>query len=106
MNRKIKTSISRNKKKFKEESILIHFNYKKSVIINTNTSECIMRACLQQIDNQEWKWLIVYYAWKLMFTEQWYNVHDWEITKTTQKNQVIYKIKHLKKILQNIHQKK
>ena len=29
-----------------------------------------------------------------------------EITKTTKKNQVIYKIKYLKKILQNLHQEK
>ena len=39
MNEIIKTSISKNKKKFKEESILIHFNYKKSAIIDADASE-------------------------------------------------------------------
>ena len=31
---------------------------------------------------------------------------DQEITEATQKNQMIYKIRYLKKILQNIYQKK
>ena len=35
------------KKKFKEKSILIHFNYEKSVIINADASEKIIRAWLQ-----------------------------------------------------------
>ena len=39
------------KEKFKKKSILIHFNYKKSAIINTDASEHIMKACLQQLDN-------------------------------------------------------
>ena len=32
------------KEKFKKKSILIHFNYKKSAIINTDVSEKAMRA--------------------------------------------------------------
>ena len=43
------------KDKFKEELILIHFNYEKSVIIDADTSERAMRAWLQQVDNKEWK---------------------------------------------------
>ena len=35
------------KEKFKEKSILIHFNYKKSVIINADASEKTMKAWLQ-----------------------------------------------------------
>ena len=53
MNEITKTSISKNSKKFKKKSILIHFNYKKSAIINTNALKKIMRAQLQQINNQK-----------------------------------------------------
>jgi len=35
------------KKKFKEELILIYFDYRKSAIINTDVSECAMRVWLQ-----------------------------------------------------------
>ena len=70
MNKKTKMSISENKKKFKEKLILIYFNYKKSVIIDVNVSEHIMKACLQQLDNQKQKWLIACYTWKLMSIEQ------------------------------------
>ena len=59
--------------------ILIYFDYEKSVIIDVNASEHVMRACLQQIEDQKWKWLIAYYAWKLTLTEQWYDIHDWEM---------------------------
>ena len=38
--------------------------------------------------------------------EQIFVIIDQEITKMTKKNQVIYKIKYLKKILQNSHQEK
>ena len=58
------------KKKFKEESILMHFDYKKSAIINADTSERAMRAQLQQINEKKWKWLIACYTQKLTFTEQ------------------------------------
>ena len=34
------------KEKFKKESILIHFDYEKSAIINADASECVMRAHL------------------------------------------------------------
>ena len=39
------------KKKFKKELILIYFNYKKSVIIDADILEKIMRAWLQQIND-------------------------------------------------------
>ena len=58
------------KKKFKEESILIHFNYKKSAIIDANASEKAMRAWLQQIDDQKQKWLITCYTQKLTLMKQ------------------------------------
>ena len=58
------------KKKFKKESILMHFDYEKSVIINADTSERAMRAQLQQIDDQEQKRLIACYTQKLILTEQ------------------------------------
>ena len=41
------------KKKFKKESILIHFDYEKLVIIDADTSERIMRAQLQQVNDKE-----------------------------------------------------
>ena len=41
------------KKKFKEESILMYFDYKKSVIINADISEKAMRAQLQQVDDEK-----------------------------------------------------
>ena len=74
-----KQAFQKIKKKFKEKSILIHFDYEKSAIINTDASERAMRAQLQQIDDQEWKWLIACYAQKLTLTEQWYDVHDREM---------------------------
>ena len=46
MNKKTKISISRNKKKFKKELILIYFDYEKSVIINADASEYVMKAHL------------------------------------------------------------
>ena len=67
------------KKKFKEESILIHFNYEKSVIIDADTSKKTMKAWLQQIDDEKQKWLITCYAWKLIFMKQWYDIHDRKI---------------------------
>ena len=53
------------KKKFKEKSILIHFDYKKSAIINADASEKTMRAQLQQINEKKQKQLITCYIWKL-----------------------------------------
>ena len=41
------------KEKFKKKSILIYFDYEKSVIINADASEKAMRAQLQQIDDEE-----------------------------------------------------
>ena len=41
------------KKKFKEKSILMHFDYEKSAIINADASEYVMRACLQQLNDQK-----------------------------------------------------
>ena len=41
------------KKKFKKKSILVHFNYEKSVIINADILEKAMKAQLQQIDNEK-----------------------------------------------------
>ena len=38
-----------------------------------------MRAWLQQIDDEKWKWLIACYIWKLTSTEQQYDVHDREM---------------------------
>ncbi len=46
-----KQALQKIKEKFKEELILIHFDYKKSAIINANTSERAMRAQLQQIND-------------------------------------------------------
>ena len=43
------------KKKFKKKSILIHFDYEKPAIINTDASKRTMRAQLQQINNEKWK---------------------------------------------------
>ena len=67
------------KKKFKKKSILIHFNYEKSVIIDMNASERVMRAQLQQTDDKKQRQLITCYAWKLTLTEQQYDVHDREM---------------------------
>ena len=58
------------KEKFKKKSILIYFDYEKSVIIDADALEKAMRAWLQQIDNEKWKWLIACYAQKLTFTKQ------------------------------------
>ena len=69
MNRIIKISISRNKKKFKKELILIHFNYKKSAIINADASKRIIKAQLQQIDEKKQKQLITCYTQKLTSTK-------------------------------------
>ena len=58
------------KKKFKKESVLIYFDYKKPVIINADASERAMRAQLQQVNDQEQKQLITCYTQKLTFTKQ------------------------------------
>ena len=76
MNRKTEMSISENKKKFKKKLILIHFDYEKSAIIDADASEKAIKAWLQQIDDEKWKWLIACYMWKLMLTKQWYDIHD------------------------------
>ena len=77
---------------------MIHFNYEKSVIIDADTSEKVMRAQLQQVNNKEWKWLITCYAWKLTLTEQQYDVHDREmlaiIEALEQWRTYLQKIKH------------
>ena len=94
------------KKKFKKESILIHFDYKKSAIINANISEKTIKACLQQINDKEWKWLVTCYTQKLTSTEQWYDVHDqkmlaivktlkkWRVYLLEAKHQIIIKLDH------------
>ena len=46
-----KQAFKKIKEKFKKKSILIHFNYKKSAIINADVSKKAMRAWLQQINN-------------------------------------------------------
>ena len=69
MNEITRTDIQENKRKIQKKSILIHFNYKKSVIINADTSEKVMKTWLQQIDDERQKWLITCYAWKLTLTE-------------------------------------
>ena len=55
MNRKTKTSVQNNQKKFKKKSILIHFDYEKSAIIDADISEHIIKTCLQQLNNQKQK---------------------------------------------------
>ena len=94
------------KEKFKEESILIHFDYKKSAIINANASKKAMRAQLQQINNEKQKQLIACYTWKLTSTEQQYNIHNkkmlaiikalekWRIYLQEAKYQTIIKSNH------------
>ena len=67
------------KKKFKKKSILIHFDYEKSAIINADASEKIIEAYLQQLDDQKWKQLITCYAWKLISMKQQYDIHNWEM---------------------------
>ena len=74
-----KQAFKKIKEKFKKKSILIHFNYKKSVIIDADASEKAIRVWLQQIDNEKWKWLITCYAWKLISIKQQYNIHDQEM---------------------------
>ena len=64
-----KQAFKKIKKKFKKELILIYFNYEKSVIVDADASEKVIRAWLQQIDNQKWKRLIVCYTQKLILTE-------------------------------------
>ena len=54
----------------------MHFNYKKSVIVDADASEKAMRAWLQQVDNEKWKQLIACYTQKLILMKQWYDVHD------------------------------
>ena len=58
---------------------MIYFNYKKSAIIDADASERVMRVWLQQINDQEWKWLITCYVQKLTSTKQQYDVHDREM---------------------------
>ena len=41
---------------------MIHFDYEKSAIINTDASEKTMKAWLQQINDEELKWLIACYV--------------------------------------------
>ena len=48
-----KQTFKKIKKKFKEKLILIYFDYEKSVIINADASEKVMRAQLQQINNKK-----------------------------------------------------
>jgi len=85
---------------------LIHFDYKKLIIIDADASECIMKAWLQQLDDQKWKQLIACYAWKLMLMKQQYDVHDqemlaivkalkqWRIYLLEAKHQTIIKLNH------------
>ena len=39
-----KQAFKKIKKKFKKKLILIHFDYEKSIIINADASECIIKA--------------------------------------------------------------
>ena len=106
MNKITKIKVQKNKKKIQKKSILIHFDYEKSVIINADASEKAMRAWLQQIDNQEQKQLIACYAQKLTLTKQWYDVHDrkmlaiievlewWRAYLQEAKHQTIIKLNH------------
>ena len=41
------------KEKFKEKSILIYFDYEKSAIIDADASERVMKAQLQQINDEK-----------------------------------------------------
>ena len=50
---KQKQAFQKIKEKFKKKSILIYFNYKKSVIIDADASEHAMRAHLQQLNDQK-----------------------------------------------------
>ena len=65
-----KQAFKKIKKKFKKKSILIHFDYEKSAIINANASKKVMKAWLQQNDDEEQKWLVVCYTWKLTSMKQ------------------------------------
>ena len=54
------------KNEFKKKPILVHFNYNKKEVINTDALKHIIKAHLQQLDDQEQKQLIACYTQKLM----------------------------------------
>ena len=75
---------------------MIYFDYEKSAIIDTDILKKTMKTQLQQINNQKQKWLIACYAWKLILTEQQYDVHDREMLA------IIKALKQWKTYLQEI----
>ena len=78
---------------------------KKIYIIFHQQSRILSHFCIKK----KWKTMIVYKLSKTQqnnLKKQIFVIIDWEIAEVTQKNQVIHKIKYLRKILQDMYQKK
>ena len=61
-----------------QQSILQMFNSKKSIRIETNASNLIIDACLNQ-EKKNKQHLVTYFSRKLSSTKQNYNIHDKEL---------------------------
>ena len=67
------------KQKFCEEPVLKIYNPEKPAILETNTSDYTIRACLSQPDEEGRLHSIIYYSRKMMPSELNYNIHDKEL---------------------------
>ena len=54
------------------------FNSKKAIRIETNASNLIINACLNQ-ENEDKQHLVTYFSRKLSSTKQNYDIHDKEL---------------------------
>jgi hypothetical protein len=67
------------KKKFTEAPILATFNPTKRIVLETDSSDFAIRACLSQPDENGRLKPIAYYSRKLSLAELNYNIHDKEL---------------------------
>jgi hypothetical protein len=65
--------------KFIEAPILTTFNPIKKIILKTDSSNFVIRACLNQLDKNSKFKLIIYYSRKLSPIELNYNIYNKEL---------------------------
>jgi len=58
---------------------MVTFNLARKIVLETDSSNFVIRAYLRQLDEHGKLQLVAYYSWKLSLAELNYNIHNKEL---------------------------
>jgi len=58
---------------------MVTFNLARKIVLETDSSDFAIGACLRQLEEQGKLRLVAYYSWKLSLAELNYDIHDKEL---------------------------